>query len=652
MDNNTYPKLNVTPLLLGIGYHMLQFIRSKVTSIFIKVLFGILILSFAIWGIGDIFLGQERGETTVSVGDIDYNSDDITREFERTRKAMRLPPEYVALVKPQIIDSVINNLVNNGLFAAAGSDLNLLVSDSQIKNWIASSSAFKDQLGKFSPELFRRNLYNADLTEEEFFRSLKEDIKRNQLLSAINGAVTPNEEIIETLIHYRHEKRVANVVMISSDDIGLTRRATETELNKLYEETKSNYVAPEFRRATFIYLTPKQLAKEISIPKNILEEEYKNRKDEFTKPATREIRQFIFDTKLLADTARERAAKLNDTSLILKSLQASATKDKSSSLNAVTKNDFIAGKEQNAAFKTLVGNVSASVETPFGWKVFLIKSEIPEMTDPFQIASKTIQAELAQEKALDALFELTNAFEDTLASGATLEEAARSINVMAQKIAFTDDKGMGQKGEPLINLPPSGKFLSVLFSTLNGEQSNLIETNEGGYFLIRPDEILESRKLSFPEAKNLVEKIWKEEQVHKAAMIKAKKLESLTKAGVGLKNAAKNGGFKVETTKPFSRSGDELENSRYPSDFATVAFELSRGEINLVSGTKKIAVIELVNIDKAFVDKTNQEWQSIKREIESTMQQDYLEIALNSLKKNHNVTIDRNYINQLVSDPE
>ena len=640
------------PLLLGIGYHMLQFIRSKVTSIFIKVLFGILILSFAIWGIGDIFLGQERGETTVSVGDIDYNSDDITREFERTRKAMRLPPEYVALVKPQILDSVINNLVNNGLFASAGSDLNLLVSDSQIKNWIASSPAFKDQLGKFSPELFRRNLYNADLTEEEFFRSLKEDIKRNQLLSAINGAVAPNEEIIETLIHYRHEKRVANVVMISSDDIGLTRRATETELNKLYEETKSNYVAPEFRKATFIYLTPKQLAKEISIPKNILEEEYKNRKDEFTKPATREIRQFIFDTKLLADTARERAAKLNDTSLILKSLQASATKDKSSSLNAVTKNDFIAGKEQNAAFKTLVGNVSASVETPFGWKIFLIKSEIPEMTDSFQIASKTIQAELAQEKALDALFELTNAFEDSLASGATLEEAARSINVMAQKIAFTDDKGMGQKGEPLTNLPPSGKFLSVLFSTLNGEQSNLIETNEGGYFLIRPDEILESRKLSFPEAKNLVEKIWREEQVHKAAMIKAKKLESLTKAGVGLKNAAKNGGFKVETTKPFSRSGDGLENSRYPSDFATVAFELSRGEINLVSGTKKIAVIELVNIDKAFVDKTNQEWQSIKREIETTMQQDYLEIALNSLKKNHNVTIDRNYINQLVSDPE
>ena len=131
MNNKTYPKLNVTLLLLGIGYHMLQFIRSKVTSIFIKVLFGILILSFAIWGIGDIFLGQDKGETTVSVGDIDYNSDDITREFERTRKAMRLPPEYVALVKPQILESVINNLVNNGM---AFRDAYLKVSDDIKKN--------------------------------------------------------------------------------------------------------------------------------------------------------------------------------------------------------------------------------------------------------------------------------------------------------------------------------------------------------------------------------------------------------------------------------------------------------------------------------------------------------------------------------------
>ena len=76
---------------------MLQFIRSKVTSIFIKVLFGILILSFAIWGIGDIFLGNRDGEAVISIGDKDYNANEFLSEYEKARRAMRLPPEYEAV---------------------------------------------------------------------------------------------------------------------------------------------------------------------------------------------------------------------------------------------------------------------------------------------------------------------------------------------------------------------------------------------------------------------------------------------------------------------------------------------------------------------------------------------------------------------------
>ena len=112
---------------------MLQFIRSKVTSIFIKVLFGILILSFAIWGIGDIFLGKQKAETTISTGEIEYDSDDLRQEFERTRKAMRLPPEYLSLVRPQILDTVINSMVNNGLVAAETSNMKLMISQNQLK---------------------------------------------------------------------------------------------------------------------------------------------------------------------------------------------------------------------------------------------------------------------------------------------------------------------------------------------------------------------------------------------------------------------------------------------------------------------------------------------------------------------------------------
>ncbi|MEC9045611.1 MAG: SurA N-terminal domain-containing protein, partial [Pseudomonadota bacterium] len=168
---------------------MLQFIRSKVTSIFIKVLFGILILSFAIWGIGDIFMGNRDGEAVVSIGNKDYNANDFLSEYEKAKRAMRLPPEYEELVRPQIVESVTQSIVRNGLLSAETLDLNLVFGDAQLKKWVGQSETFRNDNGKFDPELLRQALFNSGLTEGEFFSSLREEMRNNQLISAVVGSI-------------------------------------------------------------------------------------------------------------------------------------------------------------------------------------------------------------------------------------------------------------------------------------------------------------------------------------------------------------------------------------------------------------------------------------------------------------------------------
>ena len=626
---------------------MLQFIRSKVTSIFIKVLFGILILSFAIWGIGDIFLGQQKAETAISIGEIEYDSDDVMQEFERTRKAMRLPPEYLSLVKPQVLDSVIKSMVNNGLVAAETSNMKLMISENQLKNWIAKSPAFRDQLGKFSPELFRRNLYNADLTEEAFFKTLRAEIKRNQLLTAIRGFTEPNAKIIEMLLRYRYERRRVHAVVISQNDVVITTTAAEEELRNIYDEAKDKLIAPEFRRATYIHLTPKEIAKEILIPEKNLREAYQSRKDEFTKPATRKIKQFVFDSKSAALNAKINAEKSRSFVTALKYMAKTVSKEKATSLRDITKRDFNNKQEKIAAFGTAVGQLSDPIKTAFGWKIFLIESEQPRVIASFQEASIKIREELAGEKALDALFDLTNQFEDSLASGATIEEAARTINVKLRRLPFTNLQGMNQTSNAQTDIPQSRQFLSTLFSTLKGEQSNLIETEEGGYFLLRPDEILETRKLSFLEAKAKVKAQWDTAQRKRLIMDKAKTLADASKGGIGLKNAAVNAGYKVNTTELFTRSADGLNTTRYPADLASIAFELSTGNVGVVEGSTKVAIIELNEIQKVITDKKSEEWKIIKQEIQASMQEDYIETTLQLLKTQHNISINRPFIEQL-----
>ena len=626
---------------------MLQFIRSKVTSIFIKVLFGILILSFAIWGIGDIFLGKKKAETAISIGEIEYDSDDIRQEFERTRKAMRLPPEYLSLVKPQVLDSVINSMVNNGLVAAETSDMKLMISQNQLKNWVAKSPAFKDQLGKFSPELFRRNLYNADLTEEAFFETLREEIKRNQLITALGGFIEPNEKMIEMLLRYRYERRKVHAVIMSLNDAVITTTPKEGELKKIYDETKDELTAPEYRRATYIHLTPKEIAKEILIPEKRLRESYQLRKDEFTKPATRKIKQFVFNSKSAAVNAKKNAAKSGDFATVMNYMMKTVSNEKLTSLRDITERDFNDEQEKIAAFRTSVGQLSDPIKTAFGWKIFLIESEQPEEVAPFKEASAKIQEELAGEKALDALFDLTNQFEDSLASGATIEEAARTINVEIRRLPFTNLQGMSQTNTAQTDIPQSKQFLSTLFSTLKGEQSNLIETEKGGYFLLRPDAILERRKLSFAEAKAQLKAQWDSAQQQQIIMDKATSLADSSKGGIGLKNAATNAGYQVNTTELFTRSGDGLNMTLYPGDLASIAFELSTGNVGLVEGSEKVAIIELNEIQKATIDKKSEEWKTIKQEVQASLQEDYLETTLQLLKTQHNISINRPLIDQL-----
>lgn len=60
---------------------MLQAIRERAGSVIVKVLFGLLILSFAVWGIGDIFR-RGGGETTVvEVGDRKISADQLREAY-------------------------------------------------------------------------------------------------------------------------------------------------------------------------------------------------------------------------------------------------------------------------------------------------------------------------------------------------------------------------------------------------------------------------------------------------------------------------------------------------------------------------------------------------------------------------------------------
>jgi peptidyl-prolyl cis-trans isomerase D len=629
---------------------MLQFIRSKVTSIFIKVLFCVLILSFAVWGIGDIFLGSPSGRAAVSVGEVSFNSAEVLQQFDRARRAMRLPPQYDEALRPQILDSVIESITQGGLYEAESRDLDMAVGEESLKQWVASSPAFRDQLGQFNPDVFRQTLSNAGLGEAEFFRTLRSDIKRDQINAAIAGEARLPKTLVDILFKYRGERRTANVVRVSLDSIKEIPEASDGELDAHFNENKDDYMAPEYRGSTYVSLTPDELAKEILVPDEDLRAEYDTRQPEFTTPATRDLTQFLFPDEAAAKAAIASLTGPLDTDGLAKMLGEAAGADSTIELGDIPIFGLTEEVERKAAFGVAPGKVSDPVETPFGWKAFLVKSETPEAVLAFDDVKEAIRREIAREKALDAMFELSNAFQDALAGGSTISEAAREINVSVGKIDAIDANGLGKNGKPVKGIPPGARFLATLFDTNKDAQSDLVESENNGYFLLQVDRVIATRLRDFSEVREAVQQSWSTAQRASIANSLASKIAEESKGGVGLEAAASSHGYSLVSVGPFDRLGDGYDTELYPADMAPIVFELARGDVGLAESSTGTVIAELVEIIPADPEKQKSDLTRLEQELDTSARQDFEDTFLTSLRGQHGVSIDRGYIDTLMSE--
>src|ERR1700761_5236274 len=94
---------------------MMQSMRNLAQSWVFKGLMLILIVSFGIWGIGDIFRGNPLQRSVAKVGKVGISVQDLDREFEQTmvRARQMFGPGLTPAQAKQagLLDSSLNSLI-------------------------------------------------------------------------------------------------------------------------------------------------------------------------------------------------------------------------------------------------------------------------------------------------------------------------------------------------------------------------------------------------------------------------------------------------------------------------------------------------------------------------------------------------------------
>jgi peptidyl-prolyl cis-trans isomerase D len=575
---------------------MLQAIRSKAGSLIVKILFALLIVSFGVWGIGDIFRERSAAETTVaSVGDINIQADELQNAVRREMARMNsmFGGNFGTEQAKQLglVDSVLNRIVGSDLLDLEERRLRLLVDDQVVRSAIIANPAFRNSTGVFDRNIFTNILAANQLTEDRYVSLLRREIARNNLTSAVAGGAVAPPQLIDPLYRTRNEKRIADTVLIAAEQMTGIAEPSEAELQDFHAKHEDLFRAPEYRGFTALIMTPDDIAGGIEVPESKLRDEYQARLDEFQTPDRRQLEQILVSDEAKAKEAEAQLATGKDFAAVAKDVADEG--GDAITLGWVKRDEMPAGLA-DAAFALKDGEVGKPMQSPLGWHIFKVTGVEEGATKPFEAVREQIAKDVAHEMAADELYKRSNEVEDALAGGSTLDQVAAKFNLKEVKIAAVDLDGLDPQGTA-VSLTNGPEILRVAFNSDQGQTTRMNETKDNGYFLLHVDNVQPSVVKPLAEVKDRAKELFLADKRNAAAEARAKEIAAAVTQNKSLPSVAAENQLTVTTTPAVTRKSGSQPN--LPASVVAKMFELKPGESAVSGGADGWYVVQLKTIE-------------------------------------------------------
>ena len=627
---------------------MLQVLRNSVGSIFVKVLFGLLVLSFAIWGMGDVFTGGLFGNTVVEVGPIKIGTQQVGNEYQRELNRLRrmnIDPERARQLG--LLDRVVQNMVSRASFDAEVIERRLTASDANIAEDIRSNPAFRGGLGTFDRIQFEQVLRANGMTEDMYVAELRQGIARDQALDSISTTIRVPKPVADALYGWREEKRVAGITNIRVDPSSKVTEPTQLDLREYHKANEAEFTAPERRTVQYIDLSTGEFAKRINISEEELLAAFEERAHEFDVPETRKVLQMVVTAEDQAKTAKERLDSGEGFAAVAKDIagQTSASID----LGEISKGDLPAELSPDV-FQLASGETSKPLKGPFGWHIFKVKKINTGREGKLSDAKEHLAQELSAEKAVDDVYRAANKLEDAIGSGASLESAAQNLGLELKLLPSIDAAGRDAAGKELKNLP-GAPFLENVFAAGINEPGALTSTDQdGGFFITHVSETTPATLQSVDAVKDRVVAAWKRQKRIELAEARAKSLAQALETGRELKDIPEAEGQALIQTNPILRH-DGAARSNLPFDVINQLFGFkATGKVAVGRAGDRFMVAKLIEIQAAQPNTDVEGYRGLAQNLRASITSDILYQYNQALRNSHGAVINNAALQQLLAD--
>ncbi len=590
---------------------MLDKLREGAQGKVAKVILGLIILSFALAGVGSYLNGPARtAPATVNGNDISAPALENAYRNERARMESQMGESFNQLAAnpdymKQFRRGVLDRLIDQALIDDKARSLGLRVSDEQIKQAIVAMPEFAEN-GKFSNDRYLQLIRRAGMTPEMFRDSLRQDMVRQQLMGAVLGSEFALKGEAEQLDRLYNQTRDLRLIRLAASAYVDGIEVSDAEVEQFYKANSARFMNDETVKVDYLLLDAANLGKNIKVTEQDAQDYYDQHQDLFQRPERRQVAHILIPFGKDEKAAEQKAeavlakAKAGDDFAALAKADSSDTfsAKKGGELDWFEKGVMDPAFEKAAFALAKVGDLSAVVKSPFGFHIIKLLAVEPAKTKPLvDVMSDTI-ARLQSEKAKEQFFaEQQKMADSSFENPDSLDLTAEAMGLQVQSTGY-----FSQADAPApLNDP---KVLSVAFSEQlrdDNTNSDVIELADGKALVLHIMGHQPKAAKPLAEVKEQVITAIKHDKASEVARGKAQGLLDKLKAGENVQADLTALGLKVDTHTGVSRFVQEMDQNLVTQAFRMPHPTDGKPSVELVTeanGDRVVVALDKVNVIK------------------------------------------------------
>ncbi|HCH39090.1 MAG TPA: peptidylprolyl isomerase [Enterobacter sp.] len=538
---------------------MMDSLRTAANSLVLKIIFGIIIVSFILTGVSGYLIGGSANYAA-KVNDQEISRGQFENAFagERNRMQQQLGDRFSELAANEgymknLRQQTLNRLIDEALLDQYARELGLSISDDQVKNAIFATPAFQNN-GKFDNTRYTAIVNQMGMTPDQYAQALRNQLTTQQLINAVVGTDFMLKGEADELATLVAQQRVVREATFDVNALAAKQQASDEEVKSYYEQNKNNFTAPEQFRVSYIKLDAAAMQKNATDAE--IQSYYDQHQDQFTQPQRN--RYSVIQTKTEADAkaALDELNKGTDFATVAKEKSTDIISAKNGGDMGWLEEATTPDELKNAGLKEK-GQLSGVIKSSVGFLVARLDDITPATTKPLADVHDEIAAKVKQEKALDGFYALQQKVSDAASNdNESLAGAEQAAGAKAVTTGWFDRDNLPEElnFKPVADAIFSGGLVGE--NGTPGSNSDIITVDGDRAFVLRVSEHKPEAVKPLDEVKDQIAALVKHNKAVQQAKLDAEKLLAELKAGKG-DEALKAAGLSFGEAKTLSRTGQD-----------------------------------------------------------------------------------------------